>query len=177
MLSKFEVIGVLGSVALMSLALFLLRLDTSTLAKVSNDDTQSAAVIVVDEEKDTNQALAEALMQAANQNGVPQQLVIDDVTIGTGAEAVAGKKIKVHYVGRLSNGQEFDSSVKRGEPFTFTLGAGEVIKGWDQGIVGMKVGGSRTLVIPANLAYGDRAVGPIPANATLLFQVDLLDVQ
>ena len=105
-----------------------------------------------------------------------------DTKVGTGDEATRGKRVTVHYTGWLYNngekGKKFDSSVDRGEPFTFSLGGGEVIPGWDQGVAGMKVGGKRTLIIPANLAYGARgAGGVIPPNATLLFDVELVDVQ
>jgi len=100
-----------------------------------------------------------------------------DVVVGTGATAVAGKGVKVHYSGFLTTGEKFDSSRDRGEPFVFQLGAGEVIKGWDEGVAGMKVGGQRQLRIPPGLAYGSSgAGGTIPPNATLIFDVELLDV-
>ena len=105
------------------------------------------------------------------------QLIISDLVVGTGTEAVAGKHIVVNYKGTLMDGTEFDSSYSRGVPFDFDLGAGQVIAGWDQGFSGMKVGGKRKLVIPANLAYGERAIGPIPANSTLVFEVELLEVK
>lgn len=109
---------------------------------------------------------------------MPEKLAMVDVVVGTGAEAVPGKTITVHYTGRLTNGQVFDSSVTRGEPFTFTLGARQVIQGWEQGFAGMKVGGKRILTIPPSLAYGERgAGGVIPPNATLIFEVELLNVQ
>ncbi len=102
---------------------------------------------------------------------------IDNITEGTGKEAVAGKSVKVHYTGTLENGKKFDSSHDRGEPFAFRLGAGQVIKGWDQGVAGMKVGGKRKLTIPPDLAYGARGFPPvIPPNSTLVFEVELLDV-
>jgi FKBP-type peptidyl-prolyl cis-trans isomerase FkpA len=103
-------------------------------------------------------------------------LVIEDLVVGTGATAAAGDTITVHYVGTLSNGQKFDSSYDRGTPFTFRLGAGSVIAGWDQGLVGMRVGGKRRLTIPPNLAYGSRGNGPIPGNATIVFEVDLISI-
>lgn len=101
---------------------------------------------------------------------------------GTGVEAIVGKSVSVHYTGWLDNkgqkGQKFDSSVDRGQPFVFPLGAGRVIKGWDEGVAGMKVGGKRTLLIPADLGYGARgAGGAIPPNANLIFDVELLDVK
>jgi FKBP-type peptidyl-prolyl cis-trans isomerase len=110
--------------------------------------------------------------------GQVTELKIEDITVGTGAEAVAGKKAIVHYTGYLTNGTVFDSSVNRGQPFGFNLGAGEVIKGWDEGVTGMKVGGKRKLTIPPDMAYGEAgAGGVIPPNATLVFDVELVDVE
>jgi FKBP-type peptidyl-prolyl cis-trans isomerase len=104
-------------------------------------------------------------------------LKIDEVKVGEGPEAVAGRNVTVHYVGTLTNGQKFDSSRERNEGFEFSLGAGEVIRGWDLGVLGMKVGGVRKLTIPPDLAYGPRGFPPvIPPNATLLFEVELLEV-
>jgi FKBP-type peptidyl-prolyl cis-trans isomerase len=101
-----------------------------------------------------------------------------DIKPGTGAVAVRGKKVVVHYTGWLTNGKKFDSSVDRMEPFTFTLGAGQVIKGWDEGVAGMKVGGKRQLKIPPSAGYGTRGDGGvIPPNATLIFDVELLAVR
>jgi FKBP-type peptidyl-prolyl cis-trans isomerase len=113
------------------------------------------------------------------------ELVMTDVVMGTGAEAVAGKKVSVHYTGWLydkaaadNKGKKFDSSRDRGQPFEFPLGEGRVIKGWDQGVAGMKVGGQRTLTIPPGLGYGSRGAGGlIPSNATLIFDVKLLSVR
>jgi len=104
-----------------------------------------------------------------------EELLIEEIQVGTGAEAKAGNKVSVHYVGTLTNGTKFDSSRDRGKPFEFGLGAGQVIKGWDQGVAGMKVGGKRKLTIPPSLGYGARgAGGVIPGNATLVFEVELL---
>ncbi|HLG21061.1 MAG TPA: FKBP-type peptidyl-prolyl cis-trans isomerase [Bdellovibrionota bacterium] len=106
------------------------------------------------------------------------ELKIEDMKKGTGAEATSGKSVSVHYTGWLTDGKKFDSSVDRGQPFEFTLGAGQVIKGWDQGVAGMKVGGKRKLTIPPTLGYGERgAGGAIPPNATLVFDVELLGVK
>jgi FKBP-type peptidyl-prolyl cis-trans isomerase len=103
---------------------------------------------------------------------------IVDITVGSGAEAVDGKKVTVHYTGTLQSGVKFDSSVDRGDPFSFLLGAGQVIQGWDQGVKGMKVGGKRKLTIPPELGYGSKGVGGvIPENAVLLFDVELLNVE
>ncbi len=104
-------------------------------------------------------------------------LKVEDLVQGTGAEAVAGKKVSVHYTGTLTDGSKFDSSLDRGRPFDFPLGGGRVIKGWDQGVAGMKVGGKRRLTIPPELAYGDRGFPPvIPPNSTLVFEIELLAV-
>ncbi len=113
------------------------------------------------------------------------QLQKNDVKTGTGAEAMAGKTVIVHYTGWLydpaalgQKGAKFDSSRDRQSPFSFPLGAGKVIRGWDEGVAGMKVGGQRTLIIPAEMAYGSRgAGGVIPPDATLIFDVELLDVK
>ena len=107
----------------------------------------------------------------------PSGLAYQDLVVGTGAGPTKGKAVKVHYTGWLENGTKFDSSVDRGEPFVFTIGAGEVIPGWDEGIMTMKVGGRRKLIIPPQLGYGAAgAGGVIPPNATLIFEVELLDV-
>jgi len=107
----------------------------------------------------------------------PQELQIQDLVVGTGAEAQAGQLVTVHYTGWLEDGTKFDSSVDRDQPYQFTLGVGEVIKGWDQGVAGMKVEGQRKLIIPPHLAYGETGKGTIPPNATLIFEVELLAVQ
>ncbi len=105
-------------------------------------------------------------------------LQYEDITVGTGAEAKAGMSVEVHYVGTLTDGKKFDSSRDSGRKFSFPLGAGRVIKGWDEGVAGMKIGGVRKLIIPANLGYGaSGAGGVIPPNATLLFEVELFSVK
>jgi FKBP-type peptidyl-prolyl cis-trans isomerase FkpA len=105
-------------------------------------------------------------------------LVFEELVVGTGNAAASGQKVSVHYTGWLTNGTKFDSSKDRGEPFVFPLGKGHVIKGWDEGVAGMKVGGKRKLTIPPALGYGARgAGGVIPPNATLVFEVELLDVK
>ena len=115
------------------------------------------------------------------QQTLPSGLIIEDVVVGTGAEATAGGNVRVHYTGWLyengAAGRKFDSSKDRGQPFSFPLGAGHVIRGWDEGVAGMKIGGTRRLIIPPGLGYGARgAGGVIPPNATLLFEVELLGV-
>ena len=130
-------------------------------------------------------AVAQTDKGATTASATHQGLKMTDKKVGTGAEAVAGKTVVVHYTGWLfdaaapdNKGKKFDSSRDRNQPFDFRLGGGQVIKGWDQGVAGMKVGGQRTLVIPPELGYGSRgAGGVIPPNATLVFDVELLDVK
>jgi FKBP-type peptidyl-prolyl cis-trans isomerase len=100
-----------------------------------------------------------------------------DLKVGTGDEAKTGQTVEVHYTGTFTDGKKFDSSLDRNKTFPFTLGASEVIKGWDEGVAGMKVGGKRKLVIPPDLAYGEKGRGPIPGNATLVFEVDLISIK
>ena len=124
----------------------------------------------------------EMTMPDNNANPMPTipdatELQINDVQPGTGATAEVGDTVTVEYVGALTDGTIFDASQNHGQPFTFTLGAGGVIQGWEQGIVGMKEGGQRVLIIPPQLGYGAAGNGPIPPNATLLFQVQLVSVQ
>src|SRR3954462_15052301 len=109
---------------------------------------------------------------------MPGKLQVEDVVVGSGDEAKKGQTVSVHYTGWLTDGKKFDSSKDRGQPFQFTLGRGQVIQGWDQGVQGMKVGGKRKLTIPPELGYGAQgAGGVIPPNATLVFEVELLGVR
>lgn len=178
MFNKFELLGIGASIMSMALALYLINLETSVLTSAQTD-TQLAqsAVVTVGDGKDETTALRNALLEGTNQNGTVEKLIIDDVVVGSGAEAKTGNTVSVHYVGTLPNGQEFDNSNKRGEPFEFTLGEGRVIRGWEEGVAGMKVGGKRILVIPSDLAYGDAGYGPIPGKATLVFSIELLEVK
>jgi len=115
------------------------------------------------------------LMQNTDQS--QEGVKVEEVALGNGEIAEPGDTLTVHYVGTLQDGTVFDSSVARGTPITFTLGVGQVIKGWDEGVRGMREGGKRSLVISPNYAYGDQARGPIPANSTLNFQVELIKVE
>lgn len=120
-------------------------------------------------------------MEMENQSGeftiTPSGLKYRDIVIGAGEAPKKGDTVRVHYTGTLTNGKNFDSSVDRGQPFSFQLGMGRVIKGWDEGLSTMRVGGKRILVIPPHLAYGDRAISIIPPNSTLVFEVELLGME
>jgi FKBP-type peptidyl-prolyl cis-trans isomerase len=106
------------------------------------------------------------------------QLVIEDIVVGQGREVKSGDGVAMHYLGILENGKKFDSSYDRGQPFETEIGVGQVIRGWDQGVPGMKIGGKRKLTIPYDMAYGERGIpGVIPPKATLIFEVELIDIK
>lgn len=150
----------------------------SSVATTATDQSTANATSTTDTAQITTQTTPTATMPTTPTESATQ-LSMKDVVVGTGTVAQAGDSVTVNYVGSLTNGTVFDASANHGTTgFTFNLGAGQVIKGWDEGIVGMKVGGKRILIIPASLAYGDQAVGNlIPANSTLIFEVELLNVQ
>ena len=160
-------------------------LNTSTSARPAGrpeldpDDPNPTLFAMASDETLADASGASALggeLRSAKETVTPSGLRITDLELGTGAEAVSGMTVSVNYRGTLENGKEFDSSYGRG-PFSFPLGAGRVIRGWDEGVAGMRVGGKRKLVIPADLAYGERgAGGVIPPNATLVFEVELLRI-
>lgn len=182
MFNRFELIGIGTSISLMAVALYLVQVETAT-QMLDNVSPQAATVaesgiIAVSREDDatSQRPMANALVDAADNRGNLEQMVIDDVRIGTGNTVVEGDTVQVHYIGTLRDGTEFDNSRKRGQPFEFTVGEGRVIPGWEQGLVGMREGGQRILVIPPEMAYGEEGVGPIPGNATLVFAIELLDI-
>jgi FKBP-type peptidyl-prolyl cis-trans isomerase len=133
----------------------------------------SAEAAADKEKKEGEEDIKEEPKVFENEN---QKLEIKVLKEGTGEEAKNNDKVTVHYVGTLENGTQFDSSLDRGEPFVFTLGIGRVIKGWDQGVLGMKIGEKRKLTIPPELGYGSRGVGSIPPNSILIFEVELLEI-
>lgn len=123
-------------------------------------------------------AIVGFLIVNGNRTKDASTLQIEDLVVGSGQAAASGDTVAVHYTGWLTDGTQFDSSVGRGQPFEFVLGSGNVIQGWDQGIIGMQVGGKRKLTIPPHLAYGaDGYAGVIPGNATLVFEVELLEIK
>lgn len=176
MVNKFEVVGIAGSIGIMVLALWFIQQETTSdpLSALETEE-QTAAVYIADDDN-RRAAVADAVVDASDSSGDLERLIIDDVTAGEGALVQLGDTVTVHYIGTLQNGQQFDNSYLKGAPFTFTLGEGRVIEGWDEGVLGMKVGGQRILVIPPELAYGKAGAGPIPPNATLVFAIELLEI-
>jgi len=149
-------------------AIFVFAKSNSTNNQVFPTSTPSATIIPAE----TPQASPSATVNKMD------ELKVEDEVAGTGAEAVAGKSVTVNYTGTLTDGTKFDSSLDHGQPFVFNLGAGQVIQGWDEGVVGMKVGGKRKLTIPPSLGYGSAGIpGAIPGNATLIFDIELLKVE
>lgn len=171
MFNKVEVAMACIAVVVLVTA-FVLVHDSTSVASIASQ-TQTASLsegLQVVSENNDNDHNNEAVSMSEN------ALKIDDVVVGTGEEVQPGDTVAVHYVGTFENGLEFDNSKKRGAPLEFTVGAGQVIAGWDQGLVGMRVGGERTLVIPPELGYGERGIGPIPGGATLLFTIELQEI-
>ena len=177
MLNKFEAVGIGLSVAIMAITLVLLRLETTDESILTSIENENQAAIAVVSEGGQNDDLYKAIAGSVNDDGEVQNLIIDDVVLGVGEEVKAGDTVKIDYIGTLVDGQEFDNSHKKGEAFSFTVDNNEVITGLDQGILGMKVGGQRILVIPQKLAYGSNSVGLIPKNSTLVFSIELLEVE
>lgn len=175
---KNEAIALFAGIMVVAILFFGARLNPFTHLNTSGDDAPKGGdVVTLQDVKNQQASAAQAVSSAMDANGKVTKLIIEDVRPGTGFEVKEGDTVTVNYVGTLQDGTQFDSSYSRGTPFTFKLGEGTVIKGWDQGLVGMKVGGQRILVIPASLAYGDRAIGPIPAGSTLIFSIELVDAQ
>lgn len=175
MFRKYELVGMAIASLLLLVAVWLTQVERDFALFQATNESQVAApgMVVVGEE---NNAMAEAVEGAIESDGTVRDLIVDDVEVGTGTEVTEGDTVTVHYVGTLPSGEEFDNSRTRGEPFTFTVGAGNVIPGWEQGVIGMQVGGKRVLVVPPTLAYGERGTGPIPGGATLVFAIEVLSV-
>lgn len=176
-LSKNEAVGLLGAIVVLGITFVGTQFNPFITTSPDTNATKSSENVMLPDVKSQPAAAAAALRGAMNGQGTVTKLITQDVRVGTGTVAKAGDIVSVHYSGILQDGKEFDSSYNRGVPYTFELGSGVVIKGWDEGIVGMKVGGQRILVIPSDLAYGNRQVGPIAPNSTLIFQVELMSAE
>jgi peptidylprolyl isomerase len=177
MFNTFELISFSFAIVAMATALYLLQVSGIGVSETTVNTQPATAGIIVVGDGDETAARAAALLQASTARGQLRELVVDDIKIGTGDVVKVGDTVSVHYIGTLQSGVEFDNSRKRGTPFEFTVGAGRVIPGWEEGIVGMQVGGQRILVIPADKAYGNQQVGPIPPNSTLVFAIELLEIK
>jgi peptidylprolyl isomerase len=141
------------------------------------DTPTSAATTTTGGSPSPAASATEGPISLKNPTATPSGLQYEDIVVGTGASPQQAGRVTVHYTGKFLDGKTFDSSVDRGQPFTFVIGVGQVIKGWDEGVATMKVGGKRNLIIPAALAYGARGQGPIPPNTDLYFEVELISVQ
>jgi hypothetical protein len=168
MTNRIEMMGILGSIIVMALALYILN-ERSGGAFIT--DKSPATVILSDDEK-----LYDVLGDSIDQRGNVTNMIVDDISLGLGDEAKSGDTVTVHYIGTLKNGTQFDNSYLKGEPLTLTLGEGKVIAGWEEGIVGMKEGGERILIVPPEKGYGNVPVGPIPSGSTLVFAIELLEI-
>lgn len=173
--NTYEIAGILISVLLMAGGLWVVKSGMPEFSFTNTkQDTEPATVVVADE---AAKRLENKLVEAFSVNGTLAKLVVEDIKEGEGKEVAVGDVVVVHYRGATQDGVEFDNSYSRNQPFIFTVGEGTVIKGWDEGLVGMKVGGNRVLVIPSDMAYGNRQVGVIPPNAPLLFAIELLEIR
>ncbi len=161
-------------VMLMAATVWALRTESNFAALMAGDSQPAAAGQVYVGEDTSWEA---AVRDSVDDRGNIRDLIIDTIETGSGPAVEEGDTVRVHYVGTLPNGQEFDNSRQRGEPFTFTVGQGRVIEGWEQGVLGMRAGGTRILVIPPELGYGSAGHGPIPGNATLIFTIELLSIE
>lgn len=179
MFNKFEIFAAGTSVFFMALALYLVQVQTTLLRPAQLQSAQvfeaTQGVVIVDQASANDRA--EAYRSAADAQGEIYRMIIDDIKFGTGPAVAVGDTVAVHYIGTLQGGQEFDNSRKRGQPFEFQIGGGQVIEGWERGLVGMKVGGHRVLVVPPEMAYGEQGIGPIPGGATLVFAIELLEIK
>ncbi len=174
--NRRELLGIGVSIILLLLVLGVIRFyPTWQTPESASEESPDIVYVGVDEQN--KDALARAIVEGSDSNGHVIKLIVDDLTVGTGREVKIGDTVTVHYIGVLKDGPEFDNSYKEGTPFSFKVGAGEVIKGWDTGIIGMKEGGKRILVVPPALGYGNTPVNNLPANATLIFSLNLLSIQ
>lgn len=178
--NKYEITGIVVSILVVVLFFATARFfsfDSIDPESVFTRDTASNPIQLPADLHSNAAETVEIVREGVSQRGDVTELIVQDVREGEGRTVREGDTVTVQYIGVLETGEEFDNSYARGSAFTFTVGAGEVIEGWDVGIVGMKVGGERILIIPADMAYGNRTIGSIPPNAALLFAIELLRVE
>ena len=176
---KYEAIGIGVAIGAMALALFLMRLDSTfspsdILARSAERSSQVANVI---QSENGTEGLGNALEGSVSASGRVEKLVVTDIVLGEGSAVEKGDTVTVNYIATLQNGQEFDNSRKKGSAFTFEVGDKKVIEGWNEGMIGMKAGGQRVIIIPSDMAYGREGYGPIPGNATVVYAIELLEVE
>ncbi len=173
---KYEAVGIALSIGAMALALFLMRfngtLDGGIFARSAERAGNQSAAVAASSVDEAPAAIADAL----SGNRVTK-LVITDIVLGSGKEVESGDTVVVNYIGTLQNGQEFDNSYKKGSSYTFKVGDRKVIQGWNEGIIGMKAGGQRVIIVPSDMAYGKEGYGPIPKNATVVYAIELISVK
>ncbi len=183
MFNKFEKFLLGTSLFAITFGVYLTQIQSTLSTRLStNGQSQSAQLVDSIQSNESSQDMDKALTdvpsgEIASVNDI-NNMVIEDVKLGSGEAVKVGDTVAVHYSGALKGEvNEFDNSRKRGEPLEFTVGNGMVIKGWDEGLIGMKVGGQRVLVIPPHLAYGESGIGPIPPNSTLVFSIELVEIK
>lgn len=175
MINKYEAVGIFISIGILAIVLAMYRFGAFNFEAFSEGPAlNEQGAVVVDSMNESGRE--EALNYAVSGTGI-SRLIIEDVRLGDGAVVEEGDTLVVDYVGTTEDGVQFDSSYVRGEPFEFRVGEGRVIEGWEKGVIGMKVGGKRILVIPSEMAYGNRQVGPIPPNSPLVFAIELLEIR
>ena len=177
-LNRYEAIGIGGSVLIAVAVLAVVHINRSGWELPVTDPNLEADIVTVDATiADSEAALARAITEGSNSKGVVTKLIVQDMQVGTGRTVRVGDTVTLNYIGVIKNGAQFNSTYSTGIPYSFKVGASEVIEGWDKGIVGMQEGGKRILVIPSAMAYGNSSVGPIPPNATLIFALELLSIE
>jgi FKBP-type peptidyl-prolyl cis-trans isomerase len=176
--NKYQAIGIFLSIGAMAVALSVVRFRTDILSMNAIDLNSQRAVVAVSQDNEGVDAnIRETLTDSFSADQRLVRMVVDDIRIGTGKEVAEGDTVVVQYVGRTQNGIEFANSYKKGEPYAFKIGDGKVIEGLEKGVVGMRTGGTRILVIPSDLAYGNRQVGVIEPNSPLVFSIELQAVK